>query len=144
MSEENGEGDNRKLLLIVGALVVAIPVLILVAVVVLLVLSAVLGTFVLGVGSQQHAVPQASFEFDNGAGGLTITHAGGDDVDADAVEVFVGGERRGTWADLADVRQIGPGSQLRVDDVGSGDRVRLVWNDPESDRSRAIASYRVH
>lgn len=141
MSEENGESGNRKLLLILGAVVVAIPVVIVVAMVVLFVLSAVIGTFVLGVGSEQTTVPQASFDFDYDAGTVTVTHAGGDTYDADAVEVYVGGERRGTWSDLAAAQRIEPGSQLRIDDVASGDRIRLVWNGPEGDRSTTVASY---
>lgn len=73
-----------------------IGVILMVAITVIL--AAVIGTFVLGLGDSVESAPQASFNFDVGpdddAGGdaLTITHRGGDNINANDIEIRVGGE----------------------------------------------------
>jgi FlaG/FlaF family flagellin (archaellin) len=58
-------------------------------VVVTVLLATVTGAFVLGLGGQLSSPPQASFEFtyDEGAGEVTVSHFGGDSIDADSLTV---------------------------------------------------------
>jgi flagellin-like protein len=74
-----------------------IGVILMVAITVIL--AAVIGTFVLGLGSQTASAPQAQFTFGEdddafGAGGdaLNITHDGGDSIPADTLSVQVNGD----------------------------------------------------
>ncbi|MDX1746657.1 MAG: type IV pilin N-terminal domain-containing protein, partial [Halobacteriales archaeon] len=65
-----------------------IGVILMVAITVIL--AAVIGTFVLGLGENvQDSAPQANFQFDYNqtATAVTITHTGGEDVDASNVDV---------------------------------------------------------
>ena len=80
-----------------------ISVILMVAITVIL--AAVIGTFVLGLGDQvQESPPNANFQFeygsttyDDGAGDsgtfttVTVTHTGGEDVDASNVEIQIDG-----------------------------------------------------
>jgi len=76
-----------------------IGVILMVAITVIL--AAVIGTFVLGLGDQVESAPQASFNFDvetdSSASGdvLSITHRGGDNIDASDIEVRIGGQAVG-------------------------------------------------
>ena len=68
-----------------------IGVILMVAITVIL--AAVIGTFVLGLGESVESAPQATFDFDveeDGEGDIeliTITHGGGDNIDADRITV---------------------------------------------------------
>ena len=138
-SDDDGS-DNKKLLLIVVGLVVAIPLVIAVVVV----LAAVVGTFVLGLGSQAGTVaPTMSLTYDYQPtdDSLTITHDGGDSFEAAEVEVVVEGQIVGTWADFGGPGTVNVGESIRVPDVDSGDTVRLVWTG--GDDRRIIGSYTV-
>ncbi len=132
-----------------------IGVILMVAITVIL--AAVIGAFVLGLGDQvSNNAPQASFEFDfTNSSNATITHGGGDDIEASSIEVSVGGSTaysdggpNGTpgdfntdtgWADT-----ISTGDSLEVWDIsadgdGSGNTIRVVWSNPSGGSSNTIA-----
>lgn len=83
-------------------------------------LLAVVGTFVLGLGSTTQHPPQVLFEsdYDERAGEVTITHAGGDTIQAGSLVVQTA-NRSDTWADLSEGHGVG-------DDVSAGDSVTLA------------------
>lgn len=138
-SDDDGR-DSKKLLIIVVLALVAIPVVIGIVVV----LAAVVGTFVLGLGSQTGAVAPAmslTYDYQPAENSVTITHDGGDSFEAAEVEVVVDGQTVGTWADFGRPGNVGVGESIRVPDVDSGDTVRLVWTG--GDDRQVISSYTV-
>jgi len=122
---ELGTGEKLLIGLVVGVVLLAV------ALVVLVLLAAVVGLFVLGMGSESVATaPQASFAFehDTAATETTVVHEGGDPIDADALVIEVGGERT-QWVDA-------DGTVEAMDsftvDVRPGDRIRLVYEGEET------------
>jgi flagellin-like protein len=118
-----------------------IGVLLMVAVVVIL--AAVVGTFVLGVGTQMaDPAPQASFDFAyDGAGAaapnFTVAHTGGDALDRSNVVI------KGTAVETA-VDNLGGDGTLDAADsietaVASDATVRVVWNG--TDQSVVLAEW---
>lgn len=120
-----------------------------------IILAAVIGTFVLGIGSElTDSSPSASWEFsenvNDSAGGqsdVVVLHGGGDDVDPSNLEVTVDGEtvyRNGNTVNPSNytVRDsnfddpVTTGDRLVINDSGydlqSGDMVRLIWNNGDS------------
>jgi flagellin-like protein len=144
-----------------------IGVILMVAITVIL--AAVIGTFVLGLGSNvQDSAPQANFQFEyggdfdvasgtGGAGYVTITHTGGEDVDVDTLSVQfgantispldatgtagVGDTGAGAWdstvATGSDVN-ITEAEDGSLTDVTSGDTVRVIWTSPSGGTSNTI------
>ena len=96
-------------------------------IVVLVILAAVIGTFALGLGSTVDSPPQAQFEVQYGTVGgspaATITHSGGDTIDAETLQVRAG-DRRGEWPD--DDGEVTPGDEITVE-VSPGARLEVVW-----------------
>ena len=66
-----------------------IGVILMVAITVIL--AAVIGTFVLGLGENINAAPQASLGFGGGSAEVTVSHEGGDSLNTDELTVLVGG-----------------------------------------------------
>ncbi len=138
--------DDRAVSPVIGViLMVAITVI----------LAAVIGTFVLGLGDQvQSTTPQASFGFDtgsanaSGAYNVTVTHETGDSIQATDLNVSVNGSTS-TWAGSGDVSA---GSTFEIGNANvtsptpdletwaaSGDTVRVIYNNPNSDSSSTLA-----
>lgn len=113
--------------IVLGLILLIVAVTALVFVVVLL--AAVLGSFVLGVGGDVSSPPQAQFTFDyaDGSGQVTVTHAGGDSIQADSLVVEVDGDRRGTWADLGGHDTVEAGDTVDVTNVENGDTIRILY-----------------
>ncbi|WP_276271656.1 type IV pilin [Haloarcula litorea] len=118
-------GSDRNVVLILVAVVVGGVVLLALAVIV----AAVVGSFVLGVGdASSETTPRVQFEVTTGEGTVTITHAGGDSVDADRLVLSVNEERRGTWGELSDGGAgVEVGDSVELDGVAAGDTVRVRW-----------------
>ncbi|EMA51785.1 hypothetical protein C451_13566 [Halococcus thailandensis JCM 13552] len=97
-----------------------IGVVLMVAVVVIL--AAVIGAFVLGLGGNQQATPQASFSLDNG----DVIYEGGDTIDGDNLKATVNGGNGSNFpsGDLTAGQSAGV-------TVNSGETVRVVWTDPD-------------
>ncbi|MFC7019035.1 MULTISPECIES: type IV pilin N-terminal domain-containing protein [Haloarcula] len=104
------------------------------------ILAAVIGSFVLGLGSSTSATPQASFEFDYDSGDVTVTHDGGDTIPEDDLTV------KGSSSDtipksVADGTSVSAGVELVSGQaVTSGETIRVVYNNPNNDKSATLAS----
>jgi FlaG/FlaF family flagellin (archaellin) len=129
------------------------------------ILAAVIGTFVLGLGDQvQDSAPNANFNFDYGGdydtaddGYVVITHDGGQDVDADTVDIQFGSNTISPVDDTATDgiteewdSTISTGATVNVtedntnlDDVAPNDDVRIVWNSPSGGSSQTIGESEV-
>ena len=120
-----------------------IGVILMVAITVIL--AAVIATFVLGLGDQvSNTTPQASFSFDydQSAGELTITHDGGDSIQAN--ELYVkGATSNGDWTTVGSYsssEMISAGSGVTVA-VSSSDTVRIVYEPGEGSSSATLGKW---
>jgi flagellin-like protein len=142
-----------------------IGVILMVAITVIL--AAVIGTFVLGLGSQvSQTTPQASFTFDNGSSALSVTHEGGESLtgeNTEQVEIVNEGSRVNVyptsslssssnyWAssdgtnaivDLSS-NSISAGNTVFVDNSGfaSDEEIRVTWNSANGETSATLGRY---
>ena len=119
-----------------------IGVILMVAITVIL--AAVIGTFTLGLyegGNEAAPVVDFDTEYDDANSKLTVTHVGGETVDANRLE-WVEGEGDGTMSAATDFSgQISSGSQAVVQDVKSDEVVLLVWNTVDEKRSATIMQW---
>jgi len=134
--------DDRAVSPVIGViLMVAITVI----------LAAVIGTFVLGLGDQvQNDTPRASFGFDLGsqnasdAYNITITHESGDTISGSDLTVNVNGSES-SWGS----NDVSSGDSFEIHTTegtgnleafaGSGDTVRVIYDNPDSDKSATLA-----
>jgi len=146
-----------------------IGVILMVAITVIL--AAVIASFVLGLGDQaSNTTPQASFSFDYDASGsndiLTITHDGGDTIDAERLNATVsgatddGGSNDATFGNTGsnnggelynsttyDDVQAGSTYDLNSEDFDqsdldlSGATVRIVYTAESGDQSSTLATW---
>ncbi|MFW5958424.1 MAG: type IV pilin [Natronomonas sp.] len=136
--------DDRAVSPVIGViLMVAITVI----------LAAVIGAFVLGLGDQiQQTTPQASFSFDYNSTGdeLTITHDGGQSIDAE--ELYIMGHDGGEedWTQISgsgltsdDQARAGTSVTVNVSTLDSGDTVRVVWRSQGDDLSSTLARFTI-
>jgi flagellin-like protein len=125
-----------------------IGVILIVAITVIL--SAIVGSFALGLGESQDTAPQSSWKADYTSGSsdtLELTHESGDPMEADRLYVVVSGASSGgspngrTAVDtLVGESEVSSGSTVAVNDTSfgsnldlSGATVRLVWEDEDTD-----------
>jgi len=127
-----------------------IGVILMVAVTVIL--AAVIGTFVLGIGSQVTSeTPSASVQivFDDGDT-MTITHRGGDAVPNESIKVTLAGSEvttdAGTSYDLGNDDAFTSGDTIEYDESAaaspnfdSSATGRLIWSPPNDDGSVILA-----
>lgn len=113
-----------------------IGVIMMVAVTVIL--AAVVSTLVLGMGDDLEANPQANFGFDYDATGtnLTITHEGGQTLEA--AQVYVNNGTEVPWASTGDI-SAGDSMDLTV---SPDDTVRVVWKS-DNGNTAILATYKV-
>ena len=119
------------------------------------VLAAVVGTFVLGLGSSvsggrsggvSRTAPNVSFgyEYDAGSGRVTVRHEGGDTVDAGELQVAYrsdGSIEVETWGGDAPVAA---GDTFTTgQSVDSGATLRIVWYSDDGDTSATLGSFEV-
>lgn len=137
-----------------------IGVILMVAITVIL--AAVIGTFVLGLGSQvQTTAPNAQFSFDFNDGAtadsLTVVHEGGDGIEAG--EVMLTGDVDTTQTYSAALSEYEPedsvraGSSVVIEENGnfqwpgndpqapSDAEVRVVWQDSDSEQSSTLRTW---
>ena len=129
-----------------------IGVILMVAITVIL--AAVIGTFVLGLGDQvQTTAPNAQLAFDADSDNVTVSHDGGDTLDAnqtfvsgDEIKDENGAEIEGTmtWYDASadDHENISAGTSLALErmepDEGS---VTVTWESPDGGSSTTLGSW---
>ncbi|MFO7833877.1 MAG: type IV pilin N-terminal domain-containing protein, partial [Halohasta sp.] len=109
-----------------------IGVILMVAITVIL--AAVIGAFVLGLGDQvSNNAPQASFSFDFNQTGenVTVTHTGGDDVEASNLNITNGSDDK-QWNDGSGTVGTGDSEWILYE---SGDTIRVVWQNPSGGSS---------
>jgi flagellin-like protein len=138
-----------------------IGVILMVAITVIL--AAVIGTFVLGLGgSVQQTAPQASFTFDfdqsgtssdfstnpsgSSEGTLTITHDGGDSVEADRVSV-AGSSVEGSTvsvtggsAPFSSGDTISAGNSMDIG-ISNSDTIRVTWESQNGENTATLAKF---
>ncbi|WP_096391494.1 type IV pilin [Halopenitus persicus] len=122
-----------------------IGVILMVAITVIL--AAVIGTFVLGMGDDlQNNQPTASFNMDfNDSDGVTISHAGGDTIDADSdtVTVSAAGGGGATISDGSWTGTITAGTSetfVTTSQDWSEETVSVNWESANGDSSAQLAS----
>ena len=123
--------DDRAVSPVVGvALLIAMTVI----------LAAVIGAVVLGIGVGPADAPQAtlSFEYD-GTDTVEMTHEGGDALDWS--EITVAGDVTDSSPD--DGTMTAGDNENVASDVGDGDEIRIVWEDPNSNSTTVLAEYTV-
>lgn len=108
------------------------------------ILATIIGSLVLGLAPSQNAPPSVTFAFDGNASELTVSHDGGDPVDADAV-VFrgeaIGNPTTATWSSLSSETRVETGDSVTLEDTPSagglqqGD-LRVIWQ-PEDESAGA-------
>ena len=114
-----------------------IGVILMVAITVIL--AAVIGTFVLGLGSQvSQTTPQASFSFDfDGTSEVDITHDGGATLDQDnsnSVNITSESGSPTSWA-----LPISAGdTETYSDSLASGEDVRVIWESSGGDQTAVL------
>ena len=128
-----------------------IGVILMVAITVIL--AAVIGTFVLGLGDQvQTTAPNAQLAFDADSDNVTVSHDGGDTLDAnqtflnaDEIRDESGDELDGTttWYDASadDHENVSAGTSLdlwRLEDEAS---VTITWESPDGGSSTTLGSW---
>lgn len=121
-----------------------IGVILMVAITVIL--AAVIGAFVLDLGSGQEKSPTASFDFDQyddaGTTKVDITVQSGESIDGTLLETKTGsGSLAGSgWSAYTEV---GAGDQVTVEGPSSGDTLSVVWTSESGDTSSTLAEYDV-
>lgn len=114
------------------------------------ILAGVVGYVALGVDAKDANAPQANIDFEQAAtlpGDVTMVHDGGDRLNGDNVVVKVqdvsGGTNVISAVDLTGTT-IATGDEVVVANTAeSSDTVKIVWQDPSSDREVLIAEYTV-
>jgi flagellin-like protein len=124
-----------------------IGVILMVAITVIL--AAVIGTFVLGLGSEiETTEPQAQFSFDEPSNSeVTVTHDGGQPVQADNMEVVVD-ENTNSYCDSqggADDKwtnsEVTAGDQCTVSGLSTDGELRVTWESDDGSQTGTLAKY---
>jgi len=140
------DDENRAVSPVIGViLMVAITVI----------LAAVIGTFVLGLGDQvQQTSPNAQWDWDGNAsaGGVELTHASGDSVEAARLSISGPAYGGSDGADLTNSANapsfssntVTAGTNLTVPsgDLSSGE-IRLIWTAEGGGTSSTLTTYDV-
>lgn len=105
------------------------------------VLAAVVGGVVLGLGSEPADSPDVSFNFKNKTSAVEATHTGGDAIPTSAISVQVEGSTSGTVPSVGDEWETGEGGDVTTTGAMPDDVIRIVWNDPNSDKSAILGKY---
>ena len=117
-----------------------IGVILMVAITVIL--AAVIGAFVLGLGDQaSQSAPQASFDwsFDTNEDNVTITHAGGDNIDKNNLRMPGMDDPDGAAQDWVTNDTIRTGDSLEAGYDPSESSIRIVWEAPGGGSSNTLA-----
>lgn len=92
-------------------------------------------------GGPATRAPEVAFAFEEGDGTVTVTHEGGDHVEAARLTVLLDGEPAG--AQFEGTVQAGDSVTLDVEGTASGVAVSVVWSPEGSDDTVPLARYRL-
>lgn len=127
----NRRSDERGVSPVLGvALLIAITVI----------LAGVIAFVVLGVGTGSPDAPQASLEFSNETSDIVVDHTGGDPIDFSNVVVKT--EGNAASANPTGVLEAGDTATV-ANNAQDGDVIKIVWENPNSEKTTVIASYTV-
>ncbi|MGZ0746682.1 type IV pilin [Haloparvum sp. AD34] len=135
--------DDRAVSPVIGViLMVAITVI----------LAAVIGTFVLGLGdSLSESAPQATYDWSQNSTSnpieVTVSHTGGDSIDASTVSASSTGDLSNTSAaeNWTDADTITAGDSWTLDNsASSGDEITVTWTSSEGGSSSVLTEYEVN
>ena len=128
MFKELFDSDDRGVSPVIGViLMVAITVI----------LAAVIGAFVLELGSSVATEqPQASFDFEFNGSNVTVTHQGGSEIDNSSISVVLDNSDH-NWSDTDGIITAGESMNISTDS-GGADTVQVVWNG-ENGQSAVLA-----
>jgi flagellin-like protein len=135
MFKELFDSDDRGVSPVIGViLMVAITVI----------LAAVIGAFVLELGSSAATEqPQASFDFEFNGSDVTVTHQGGSEIDNSSISVVLDKSYNDSvynWSGADEI--ITAGESMDSSDIstysGGADTVQVVWNG-ENGQSAVLA-----
>lgn len=129
--------DDRGVSPVIGvALLIAITVT----------LVAVIGAVVMGIGPTASA-PEAKMDFSTAANGsnydVTLEHDGGDALNAEHVTVKTNGTTSHMLSSNTSAEFTAGDSATIVRNASVGTTVTLVWDDPDSDKSRVLAEMEI-
>lgn len=126
-------GDDEAVSPVIGViLMVAITVI----------LAAVIGTFVLGLGDQvSDTTPSASFTFDydDDNSKLTITHDGGDSIEASNLEIK--SDAGSINIPTSFTSTVSAGDSATADGVGPSETVRVVFNSDDGESTATLGKF---
>jgi flagellin-like protein len=115
-----------------------IGVILMVAITVIL--AAVIGTFVLGLGSEVQETPAAQFTFEESGTSITITHDGGDPVKAGNIEVV--DSDKGTVTCNWGVSEVSAGNSCDASVNNNVDgELRVTWTSDDGSTTDTLANY---
>jgi flagellin-like protein len=112
-----------------------IGVILMVAITVIL--AAVIGAFVLGIGSSQEKAPQASLDFSYDSGTVDITHDGGETLQESSLDVF-GSYSGGCSEDLSGSSTFSAGSTLATCSGSTGETIGVRWTSSSGDSTQTL------
>jgi flagellin-like protein len=119
-----------------------IGVILMVAITVIL--AAVIGTFVLGLGSEVQDTPRVDFTVSEDGNELTMTHDGGDPIGRDNIEVIAGNGSTVTgcsngngWGGDTELKA---GSSCSADFTDSG-TLRITWESDDGSSTGTLTRY---
>jgi hypothetical protein len=70
---------------------------------------------------------QFQFDYDDSSRELTVTHAGGDTIDANNLLVQRVSQQPRSWAQLGGAGEVTAGDRVVLTDVSSSYRVAVIW-----------------
>lgn len=120
--ESDEDDDGRSFSIVLAAIAVGLVFFVIATVIG----AAVIGAFVLDLGSSTDAGATVGVSFDETSDGLVVRYHGDDSVDTASLTVEVNGDTEGTWRDLEHTDDRDRAIVLTA--VESGDRVTILWH----------------
>ncbi|WP_153952673.1 type IV pilin [Halosegnis longus] len=117
-----------------------IGVILMVAITVIL--AAVIGTFVLGLGSNVQSTPTAQFDFEYNSGTVTVTHEGGDSIDPGTLSITDNDGGSTTWSSYSG-SSVSSGDSQDFTYNGAATEIRVIWEPQSGDTSQTLATSEV-
>lgn len=126
MSDEGDDGGlstGVKLLIVLAALFLLVPILVVVA--------AVTASFVVGLGGSGDVPTEPTADFEAQAGDqVQLMYVSGEVLESTRLAVAVEDEDAGTWAELSGQQgEMRAGDEVTIAEAAVGDEIRIAWID---------------